>query len=141
MRQLIQKGKAGSALVEVVLAIAILGLVSAPICSTLMVAARINAQSRAVMKAQTQVSSAVERLMAEGIQEEEGTDDKGVPTGEMVAIDPKLPGVTVTSGSEKEKGVYHEVVVTSQDGLVSVETIVKVKPAEVTPPAGGGGST
>lgn len=133
MRQLIQKGKAGSALVEVVLAIAILGLVSAPICSTLMVAARINAQSRAVMKAQTQVSSAVERLMAEGIEEDSSN----------VIIDPGFPGVQITEPADKDHvaDLYCKVVVSSENDLVSVETIVKVKPAEVTPPAGGGGST
>lgn len=135
MKQLIQKGKAGSALVEVVLAIAILGLVSAPICSTLMVAARINAQSRAVMKAQTQVSSAVERLMAEGIE-----------AGDTAEFSkPDYPGVTLQR--TKVESAYCEITVTSADDLVSVNTAVKIKPAGEpgepgeTPAGGEGGGS
>lgn len=119
MKQLLlHKGKAGSTLVEVVVAIAILGLVTAPICSNMMVSARLNAKSRAMMAAQLQVSSAVEQLMAEGIEETSNQSD---------IVDPKLPGVNVVKGDEAEKGVYREILVTSEDDLVSVETIVKVK--------------
>lgn len=115
---------------EVVLAITILGLVSAPICSSLMVAARINARSRAVMTAQMQVSSAVEYLMAKGIEEAIGPDSK------KTIIDPELPGVNVSKWKEErgdavctehKEGVYCKIVVSSEDGLVSVEPIVRVK--------------
>jgi len=120
MKKPMNKKTAGSALIEVVLAITILGLVSAPICGSLMVAARINARSRQVMAAQLQVSSAVEQLMAEGI-EETGT------AGSKTIVDPELPGIIVTAGTDKEEGLYRQITVTSEDELVSVETIVKVK--------------
>ena len=61
---------AGSTLVEVVVAITILGLVCAPICSSLVLAARVNQRSSQVMAAQLSVSNAVEQLMAEGIPED-----------------------------------------------------------------------
>ena len=130
MKQLLlQKGKAGSTLVEVVVAIAILGLVTAPICSNMMVSARLNAKSRDMMAAQLQVSSAVEQLMAKGIEKDKaGGDISG------------YPGVSVTS-VYTDGNSYSEVVITSEDGLVSVETIVKVNLPKETPPAGTGGTT
>ena len=124
MKKLMNNGKAGSTLVEVVLAITILGLVSAPICSSLVVAARVNARSREVMTAQMNVSSAVERLMAEGVQ---------TVNSEEVVTAPAFPGVTakVTGGSVSDG--YYEITVSDSEALVTVETAVKAAPA-------GGGS-
>lgn len=137
MKQWMKKATAGSALVEVVLAITILGLVSAPICSSLMVAARINARSRAVMTAQMQVSSAVEYLMAKGIEEKE-------VSGTMRPMDPNLPGVKVViDENEYAESAYCRITVSSEDELVSVDTYVKVveeqsEPDEPTDEPGGG---
>ncbi|MBQ2996133.1 MAG: prepilin-type N-terminal cleavage/methylation domain-containing protein [Oscillibacter sp.] len=117
MKQLMKKGTAGSTLVEVVVAIAILGLVTAPICSSMLVAARINARSRDVMTAQLQLSSAVEQLMAEGIDEGKGIGDKI-----------SSPGVEVTVEGVDGSGKYYEITVTSELlDTVSVKTCVKSK--------------
>lgn len=61
---------AGFTLVEIIVAIAIIGLVSAPICTSLVLAGRINARSQAVMEAQLNVRSTVETLMEQGYSEE-----------------------------------------------------------------------
>ena len=117
-------------MVEVVVAIAILGLVTAPICSNMMVAARLNAKSRAMLAAQLRVSSAVERLMAEGIEEEGEVGSKTI-------VDPDFPGVNVEKWSrmgnegntitDHKEAVYCRVVVSSEDGLVVAESVVKIK--------------
>lgn len=117
MKKRFQNCKAGSTLVEVVVAITILGLVCAPICSSLVLAARVNARSEQVMAAQLSVSSAVERLMAEGVTE-----------GESVS----MPGVSITA-NKADDGPYYRIVVTSDTvSDVQVTTYVRATP-------GGGG--
>ena len=64
-----KRGTAGFSLVEIIVAIAVLGLISAPVCASLVLAGRINAHSRAVMEAQLEVRTAVETLMEAGIEE------------------------------------------------------------------------
>ena len=133
MKQLMKKGNAGSTLIEVVIAIAILGLVSAPICSGLMVAARINARSRAIQTAQMQVSSAVEYLMAKGVER----------TGSGDILDPGFPGVEITHTyihDEENPSPYCEITVTADEGRLSVNTAVKVVPAAQVPEENGGGA-
>ena len=130
MRKLMKNATAGSTLIEVVLAITILGLVSAPICSSLVLAARINQRSREVMTAQLNVSSAVERLMAEGLAIDT-SDDSGWKWEEKYG----LAVVTVNPGESKEN-VYYNVTVSDResDPLVTVTTTVKAAPPET----GGG---
>lgn len=110
MKKLTHNSKAGSTLVEVVLAITILGLVSAPICSSLVLAARVNARSREVMAAQLNVSSAVERLMAEGYSVDKADD---------------FPGVHVVAEDGTGANGYYEITVSDTKGFVTVETAVK----------------
>ena len=129
MKQLLlHKGKAGSTLVEVVVAIAILGLVTAPICSNMMVAARLNAKSRAMLAAQLRVSSAVEQLMAEGVTEKDNGD------GTITLEYQTLSGLTVTlpteEGADYKKGSYCKVTVEEESLGISVETFVKVTPPQ-----------
>lgn len=120
MKKRFQNCKAGSTLVEVVVAITILGLVCAPICSSLVLAARVNARSEQVMAAQLSVSSAVERLMAEGVKE-----------GETLSA----PGVEITATRETGDP-YYEITVTSRTVTdMKVTTYVRATPAE-----GGDGS-
>ena len=57
---------AGFSLIEVLVAITILGLVVVPIGSSLVLSFRLNARSGDTLQAQLAVSSAVEPLMAEG---------------------------------------------------------------------------
>lgn len=70
MRKTGKHRAAGFTLVEVIVTIAIMGLVSAPICASLVLAARLNARSQAVMEAQLNVRNAVETLMEKGYSEE-----------------------------------------------------------------------
>ena len=122
MRKLMKNATAGSTLIEVVLAITILGLVSAPICSSLVLAARINARSREVMTAQLNVSSAVERLMAEGYAD--GKEDD-------------FPGIQINAEAEAGKP-YYTLTVSDEKGLVSVSTAVKIAAEEPDEEPGGG---
>ena len=121
MRKLMKNATAGSTLIEVVLAITILGLVSAPICSSLVLAARINARSREVMTAQLNVSSAVERLMAEGYAD--GKEDD-------------FPGIQINAEAEAGKP-YYTLTVSDEKGLVSVSTAVKIAAEESVEEPGG----
>ena len=57
---------AGFSLIEVLVAITILGLVVVPIGSSLVLSFRLNARSEQMLQAQLAVSSAVETIMAEG---------------------------------------------------------------------------
>ena len=63
MKKIGKERTAGFSLLEVVVAIAIIGLISAPICTSLILAGRINAHSQAVMEAHLNVRTAVETLM------------------------------------------------------------------------------
>jgi len=58
---------AGFTLIEVLVAITILGLVVVPIGSSLVVSYRLNARSGDTLQAQLAVSRAVETIMAEGV--------------------------------------------------------------------------
>lgn len=122
MKKRFQNCKAGSTLVEVVVAITILGLVCAPICSSLVLAARVNARSEQVMAAQLSVSSAVERLMAEGVTTVETKD------GEKYVTQPKFDNITVkvTGGSSGDG--YYEITVYDADAIAVVTTAVKANP-------------
>lgn len=124
MKKRFQNCKAGSTLVEVVVAITILGLVCAPICSSLVLAARVNARSEQVMAAQLSVSSAVERLMAEGVAE---TSDDG-----KYVTQPKFDNITVeVTGGDSSDG-YYEIRVYDADAIAVVTTAVKANPGGVT---------
>lgn len=63
-------GTAGFSLIEVLAAITILGLVTAPLCGALVLAARLSQRSDDLLQARLQVTSAVETLMASGIAED-----------------------------------------------------------------------
>lgn len=62
-----RKSNGGFSLVEIVVAMAILVSIVAPVCSSMLVSVRINAKAETVLKAKLAVSSAVEELMATGI--------------------------------------------------------------------------
>lgn len=114
MKKIGKERTAGFSLLEVVVAIAIIGLISAPICSSLILAGRINAHSQAVMEAHLNVRTAVETLMKDGVTE---------------ASAEKFPNVTVIP--EKVKGKpYYRVTVKDKhtEPLVTVETYVRAVP-------------
>lgn len=105
-----RNGTAGFSLIEVLAAITILGLLTAPLCGSLVMAARLNARGDALLQARLLVNSAVETLMAEGIGEDpdphrfDGLTVDTVPLGED---DPGYPAykVIVTSDAESEVSV------------------------------------
>ena len=101
-----KRGTAGFSLVEIIVAIAVLGLISAPVCASLVLAGRINAHSRAVMEAQLEVRTAVETLMEAGIEEAEEDYRSG-----------DFPGVTVTTALAGPEDPYYSVTVSDEDKL------------------------
>lgn len=114
MKKIGKERTAGFSLLEVVVAIAIIGLISAPICTSLILAGRINAHSQAVMEAHLNVRTAVETLMKDGITEE---------SNDYRPED--FPNVTVKT--EKDGGnPYYRVTVTNP--LVTVETYIRAVP-------------
>lgn len=118
MKKIGKERTAGFTLLEVVVAIAILGLVSAPICSSLILAGRINAHSQVVMEAHLNVRTAVEILMRDGVTAEN-------PTYRADEFS------TVTIKTEKVDGKpYYHVTVSDKrtEPLVTVETDIRAVP-------------
>ena len=110
---------AGFSLLEVVVAIAILGLVSAPICSSLILAGRINAHSQAVMEAHLNVRTAVEILMQDGVTEKSDEYRKD-----------EFSTVTIKTEKVVGKPYYHVTVSDkrTEPPLVTVKTDIRAVP-------------
>lgn len=102
-------GREGFSLIEVVVAITLLGLVTAPVGASLILAQRINLRSEALMQDQLAVTSAVETLMAEGIAGESENYASG-----------RFQGVTVKTAKE---GASYKV--TASGGSVSIDTYIR----------------
>lgn len=113
---------AGFSLIEVLVAITILGLVIAPIGSSLVLSFRLNARSDEVLQAQLAVSSAVETIMAEGFDE--------TKVGESNAADDayceRFPDVVVTVLDDSE-AAYKFNVKSEFDESISVDTYARPK--------------
>ena len=124
MRKSGKRGTAGFSLVETIVAIAILGLLSAPICASLLLAGRINARSRAVLDAQLAVRTTVETLLESGISED--TD-----------LETEFPGMKIDAELEDGSLPYYTVTVSDGADLVTVETYIHAAPQ--TPEGGEGG--
>ena len=109
------KNNAGYSLVEVVVAIAILALIIVPVSTGMVTAFKMNAKAEQLIQAELAVSSAVEELMANGI-------DGTVETYPNVTIETDL----------SDDGLYYEVTVTSDNvSGVKVETCIRaVEPTE-----------
>ena len=123
MKKIGKERTAGFSLLEVVVAIAIIGLISAPICSSLILAGRINAHSQVVMEAHLNVRTAVETLMKNGVTE--ASDDYRKEA---------FPNVTVKTVKDSENPYYHVTVTDKHaEPLVTVETYVRA----VSPKGGG----
>ena len=129
-----KKHDEGFSLVEVLVAIVLLAAFVVPTCSALTMAARMNGRTEELMQAQLDVSSAVETLMAEGISSAyqtlavQSSDktyeiiDKAKYSGAIV----KITAIEKTNGDGKTAEPWCKVLVVSEDGLVSVETSVRV---------------
>ena len=62
---------AGFSLIEVIVGIAMLGLVTVPVCASLVLSVRLNSHAQSLMTAQLQAAGAVETLLAEGFDPDE----------------------------------------------------------------------
>lgn len=123
MKKIGKERTAGFSLLEVVVAIAIIGLISAPICSSLILAGRINAHSQAVMEAHLNVRTAVETLMQDGVTQPSDNYRAGA-----------FPNVTVKTVKDGETPYYHVTVSDKHtEPLVTVVTYVRA----VSPKGGG----
>ena len=119
MKKIGKERTAGFTLLEVVVAIAILGLVSAPICSSLILAGRINAHSQAVMEAHLNVRTAVEILMQDGVTEKSDEYRKD-----------EFSTVTIKTEKVVGKPYYHVTVSDkrTEPPLVTVKTDIRAVP-------------
>lgn len=126
-----RKSEAGFSLVEVLVAIALLGIVVIPTCSALVMSFRMNAKTDEMMQAQLAVSSAVETLMAEGITHPSDKYDMVEYNNKQVD---RFPEVTVKTTAVDDKP-YYTVEVASEDGLVSVTTTIRAEEPAPTEPA------
>jgi prepilin-type N-terminal cleavage/methylation domain-containing protein len=147
------KQEGGFSLIEVVLAMVILALIVVPTCTSLVLSFRVNAKADAMMQAQLAVSSAVEQLMAVGIDKDRAndaiakqqdydmifetkTDGAGEtdaedalpgdeqPEGEETATD-EFPDVRITVEPIDGQDCYM-VIVTDNDNLVEVVTRIRI---------------
>lgn len=123
MKKIGKERTAGFSLLEVVVAIAIIGLISAPICTSLILAGRINAHSQAVMEAHLNVRTAVETLMKDGV----------TAKSDNYRAD-EFPNVTIKTEKNGDNPYYHVTVSDKRtEPLVTVETDVRA----VSPEGGG----
>ena len=119
-----QRNNGGYSLVEILIAIAILGAIMIPTTTSLIMSIRINDRTDEMMQAQLAVSSAVETLMAEGLYEIDGNP---------VIDATRFPNVTITPTG---KGSFYNVTVVSKIvDSVCVETSIR----KVEPPVQQGG--
>lgn len=115
MKRKRMRKSAGSTLIEVVVAIAILGIVTVPVCQSLVMAHEINSRTDELMEQQLLVTGKVEELMANGVSL--GTSEEN--------------GVKVVVEEVTDSAAYHVTVSTAD---VSVETYIRpVSEPEATP--------
>lgn len=132
-----RKHNGGYSLIEVLIAMAVLGIITVPTTSALLTAHRMNVKAEQMLEAQLEVSSAVESLMATGIAS--GTDYSNIETSFNVKVDP--PERVIEGGVQQP---YYKVVVTSEDDdSVTVTTYIRETPKPPASPENpkNGGST
>lgn len=117
MKKIGKERTAGFSLLEVVVAIAIIGLISAPICTSLILAGRINAHSQAVMEAHLNVRTAVETLMKDGVTKTDTAYRKR-----------DFSDVTIQTEKVVGKPYYQVTVSDKPTKLVTVKTYVRAVP-------------
>ena len=112
-----KQNNSGFSLVEIVVAIAILGLFAVSTCTSLVLGLRMNGKTEAMLEAQLAVSSAVETLMAEGI-------DPNRINSENSQYTYSSSDVTITAIADATYP-YYEIIVSSIDNSVSVTTHIR----------------
>ena len=114
-----KQNNSGFSLVEIVVAIAILGLFAVSTCTSLVLGLRMNAKTEAMLNAQLAVSSAVETLMAEGIASDTTIRDTKKNSLENAY------NVSIELNKEVDADSYYKVVVTSNNAEVVVSTFIR----------------
>ena len=117
------RNNGGFSLVEMLVAIVILGLITVPMLSGMVVAMKTIARSEDMMKAQLAVSSAVETLMSKGIDPSLFNNEET----KKIVDETSFPGLTVTVESVDGQA-YYKVTVTyyeDDDALVTVDTFIR----------------
>lgn len=129
-----KRGSAGFSLVEVLTAIAILGIVAAALGGCLVMAHRINARSEQIMQARWDVSRAVETLMAEGIDTNKLSTGTGGTYGGLLGD----YNVTVSAApyTVSDPNAYNVTVTSTVAEDVTVTTCIRARAAAVS---GSGG--
>ena len=123
-----KKQTAGFSLIEVVVAIAILGMVTIPLGGGLVLSHRLNARSEQMIQARLDVSNVVEALMAEGIAAEERENYTS-----------RFSGVTVTVNDPETGEEAYRVTVTSTS-VDTVSVVTYIRPASADASGTGGES-
>jgi len=128
MRQRKHNPTAGFSLLEVVVGIAVMGLVTAPVCASLLLSVRLNAHAQALMNARLQAAGAVETLLAEGIDVNAEDDDQAPLWTETAegSWSREMDGVDVTAAEVEEKPYYAVTVsCTVHEETVTLTTYVR----------------
>lgn len=126
MRKRRHNRTAGFSLIEVVVGIALLGLVTAPVCASLILSVRLNSHAQALMSARLQASGVVETLLAEGIT----TDAEGRLEGfspKESAWEKIEDGVTVVAEKENTSDPFYKVTVSSSVGVEGKQETVVIE--------------
>lgn len=122
-----KKQTAGFSLIEVVVAIAILGMVTIPLGGGLVLSHRLNARSEQMIQARLDVSNAVEALMAEGITA-------------GATYNNRFPDVTVmVIAPETGEEAYQVTVKSTSVDTVSVVTYIRPASADASGTGGESG--
>ena len=106
------KNNGGFSLIDVLVAIALLGILVVPTCTSLLFSVRMNNRAEEILQAQLAVSSAVETLMAEGI-------------GGLSEDYSHLSDVEVTVEKTDEVTFYKVTVTSTEIDSVSVTTHIR----------------
>lgn len=135
-----RKHNEGFTLVELLVSIVILAAIVIPTCTSLVLSYRMNAKSEEMLQAQLAVSSAVEKLMAEGIDAKRAQDIIAKRQSETEAVydfawdsvnnkfseTDDYPDVTITIDEANSNNDYYTLVVKDNDDLVIVTTCIRV---------------
>lgn len=120
------KHNAGYSLVETVVAIAILAIIVTPISTGMVLAFKMNAKTEQLMQAELAVSSAVETLMAEGIDSTRITEAR-VAYG---TTDERFTKVDIEVNTVGTDLPYYNVIVNDKNDLITVTTHIRAVAGE-----------